>query len=233
MPIGSVLSPRGATPRQGQSQRLGSLVPGFLGASQGNCSKSPQPARTRLPWPSQTAKDLPQHRPQVHETPKQNQPLTPEPPRFQLQRRAPQQPPQDLPPMLENGSLNQGGAASAPGNEGQLVRKAEPLQQGLSRTPRATRVELGSQITPRRGVRQNRSMLSQEASPFEHEKTDDGDFTKIPLTQYNLPIASRELKLTKKLYNFMRASNSEGCANLFTTFVSRDAFYGSTNEKIF
>lgn len=231
MSVGSVLSPR-ATPRQGQRERLGSLVPGFLGASQRVYSNSSQPARTRLPWPLQAARDLPQHGSQLHEKLQQSQPLTPEP-RFQLRRRAQQQPPQDLPPMLENGSLTHASAASALGDEGQLLRKAEPLQQGgLSRTPRATRVDLGTQITPRRGVRHNRSILSHEPNPFEHEKIDDGDMTKVTLTHYNEQGVSKELKLTRKLYNFMRASNAEGCANLFTSIVSRDEFYGSTNEKI-
>lgn len=226
MSIGSAFSPR-ATSRQGQRERLGSLVPGFLGANQGGYSNSSQTARTRLPWPLQAARDLPQHGLQLGEKLQQGQPLTPNP-RFRLRRSAQQQPPQDLPPMLESASRTQGNAFTVLGD----VRQIETLPQGaLSRTPRETRVERGRQVTPRRGARHNRSILASEPNPFEHEKVDDGDMTKITGSRYNATGVSKEVKLSQKLYNFMRASNAEGCANLFTTIVSRDEHYGSLNPN--
>eukprot|EP00930_Biecheleria_cincta_P033384 TRINITY_DN23124_c0_g1_i1.p1 TRINITY_DN23124_c0_g1~~TRINITY_DN23124_c0_g1_i1.p1 ORF type:complete len:227 (-),score=29.50 TRINITY_DN23124_c0_g1_i1:338-1018(-) len=226
MSIGLAASPR-ATPRQGQRERLGSFIPGFLGdGSQGGYSYSSQPARTRLPWPMQAARDLPQLGPQFHE-----KTWTPEP-RFRLPRRSLQQqhPPQDMPPMLESTAF------MALGHEGlHQVRKAETLQRETrvhqDRTPRETRVDQGSHMTPRRGARQNRSILASDPNPFEHEKVDDGNMTKITISPYNAAAVAKEMKLTSKLYNFIRTSNAEGCANLFTSIVSRDEYYGSSMEK--
>eukprot|EP00440_Ansanella_granifera_P040649 gb/GFBE01044084.1/.p1 GENE.gb/GFBE01044084.1/~~gb/GFBE01044084.1/.p1 ORF type:complete len:211 (+),score=33.24 gb/GFBE01044084.1/:1-633(+) len=196
-----------------QLERLGNTVPTFIAGSTRNAAI--QPSRRRLmAWPLQTTKEISKPLPQYLEL--QGGLLLQSGQRKGRRAKQEQPPPsQWLAPLQQ---LRQ--------REQQRQHMAHYCEDFVPETPSGAAYTVAGggqrQPTPRRGIRPNRSIIAHEPCPFEHEKVDDGSLDKITNSNYNAALYAKELQLSSRLYRFMRASNAEGSATLFSSIVSRD-----------